>query len=843
MFTTYTIQEVIDAIKPKEVYGKTEETKINHLLTDSRKVIFPSRTLFFAIRGKKLDGHAYVSELYEKGVRAFVASELPDEKPSDACFLLVENSIDAMQRLAAHHRNRFHYPVIGITGSNGKTIVKEWLFTLLQDDFRIVRSPKSYNSQIGVPLSVWMMNENNNLAIIEAGISEPGEMARLQKIIRPTVGIFTNIGEAHAAGFLNDLHKAREKFTLFPEVDLFIYCSDYPEINQVVADFTQIDRNHEDEQNGMRVYDWSMKSNRQARLQVELKERDENRSLLQFQVDGNLFNLEFPFVDMASIENAIHCVAFMLCHEYSHEEIQSRLKRLNKVAMRLELREAVNDCQLINDSYNSDLNSLRIALDFQQQQNQKSGKTLILSDILESGRSDIDLYQEVANLISEHGVDRFIAIGPAICKQKNQINHILDFEPEYFETTEQFISQIDLDSFSDELILLKGARKFRFERISRILEQKVHETVLEINLNAIAHNLKLYRNRLKPNVKIMAMVKAFSYGSGGGEIAHLLKYNRVDYLGVAYADEGVELRRAGVQLPIMVMNPEQHAFETMIQHRLEPELFSLTMLDKFIKALRLMAGDSLNMPFPIHLKLDTGMHRLGFEQKDLDRVLIMLEQADQVVVKSVFSHLSAAEAPEHDNFTQEQISTFKEMSQKLIAGLGYPVYRHILNSSGVMRHPDAQFDMVRLGIGLYGYDPTEELSSNLQQVSRLRSTVSQIKEVKKGETVGYSRMGVANEDMRIATIRVGYADGLDRRLSRRVGKMIINGKEATIVGNVCMDMCMVDITHIDGVEEGTQVIVFGPERPVHLLAEEIGTIPYEILTSISSRVKRVYFQE
>ncbi len=840
MAKAISISDIAEILDSGQMNLPNGEASVRYLLTDSRRLLFPNESLFFAIKGANLNGHDYLQELYDKGLRNFVVEDLHQaEGLKDANVIQVESSVDALQAIASNKRTSFDIPVIGITGSNGKTIVKEWLNTMLQADYKIVRSPKSYNSQIGVPLSVWMMNGKHNLALFEAGISEPGEMARLQKVIKPTVGIFTNIGEAHSEGFLNRQHKAKEKFTLFTEIELLIYCSDYAEINQAVADFVQID---EEKESQINVFDWSLNSNRGAKLQVEITKREGESCDLKISEDGQDYNLNLGFSDMASIENAMHCIALLRAWNFAPDEIQKRLHKLNRVAMRLELREAINDCQLINDSYNSDINSLRIALDFMEQQKDEK-KTLILSDILESGKNDIDLYLEVANMVKAHKIDRMICIGERISKQKIQIEHVLEIEPEFFPDTESFLQGVDLDSFQKEIILIKGARKFRFERISRLLEKKVHETVLEVNLNALTHNLNLYRNRLDKGVKVMAMVKAFSYGSGAAEIARVLEFNRVDYLAVAYADEGVELRRAGIKVPILVLSPEQHTFEAMIQHKLEPEIFSLTMLDRFLKALRLMGGEALQSSFPIHLKIDTGMHRLGFVEEDLPHIMSRLENADNVFVKSILSHLSSADDPEHDDFTRHQIQQFRSLSDLIIDGLGYPVLRHILNSSGVIRFSEDQFDMVRLGIGLYGYDPTGIVSEDLEQVSRLRTTVSQVKHVKKGDTIGYGRMGKADRDLQIATVRIGYADGLDRRLSQGIGKMVVNGQKAPVIGNVCMDMCMIDVTDIGTVEEGDMVEVFGPEQPFEELAGQIGTIPYEVLTSISGRVKRVYFSE
>ncbi len=840
MKAEYKISEVVKAVGGKLLSKNKTESSIRELLTDSRKLHHPQHTLFFALKGQKLDGHHYIDELYKRGVRNFVVTKEQDiEKYTEANFVLVKEAVLALQKLAGFHRAKFKLPVIAISGSNGKTIVKEWLYQLLHEDYHIVRSPKSYNSQIGVPLSLWQINESHTLGIFEAGISEAGEMEKLEKIIKPTIGVLTNIGEAHNEGFLNVRHKTKEKLQLFPKTDVLIYCKDYPDINQSIGEINALARGGDEGENKIKVFTWSMQN--EADLQVKSVMQKNGHSFFSCLYHKKEFDFEIPFSDKASVENALHCVSVMLYLQKDFDVIKQRLSHLVGIKMRLEMKDAINNCSVINDSYNSDFGSLKIAIDFLRQQGQHPKKTVILSDILQSGRGEIDLYTEVATLLEQNKVDRLIGIGPALMRQKKlfEKNEKLQFSA--FESTEDLLKHLDGASFQNEVILLKGARKFRFEAISKFLERKGHETVLEINLNAIAHNLKVYQGLLKPETRIMAMVKAFSYGSGSFEIANVLQFNRCDYLAVAYADEGVDLRKNGVTLPIMVMNPEQRSFDAMIQHNLEPDIYSLHLFDKFDEVLVLMRNGD-DEPYKIHIELETGMNRLGFNEKELDELLERLKAHPQIQVASVFSHLAASEDEEYDDFTLQQIKRFESMSDKICAAFDYKILRHILNSHGITRHTKAQFDMVRLGIGLYGIDASEKVQKQLMNVQTLKTNISQIKQVKKGETVGYGRVGKVTRDKTIATVGIGYADGLSRKLSNGKGKMLVNGKAAPIIGNVCMDMTMLDITGIEA-QEGDEVIVFGSKPRIEDVAREAETIPYEILTGISARVKRVYFQE
>jgi alanine racemase len=799
---------------------------IRHLLIDSRRLSDPAKTLFFALVGERHDGHNFISELYERGVRAFVVSKPPTDNLPEAVFIEVDNTQAAMQNVAARWRAQFDYPVLGITGSNGKTIVKEWLFQLLDPDRLVVRSPKSYNSQVGVPLSVWEMDISHDIALIEAGISEPGEMIRLQKIIKPEIGLFTNLGTAHDEHFANQQQKAREKLDLFQSVETLIYCADHEILKAEIAEFPF---------DGTRFFTWSRRQ--KANLQIGKVEVRNQSTDLQAVYANDFIRISIPFTDEASIENAIHCWSAMLHLGYSNDEIAPRMTELIQVAMRLELKQGINDCSVINDSYNSDLQSIRIALDFLNQQQQHPVRTVIISDILQSGRTDDELYDEVAKMLLDSKVDRLIGIGGSISAMAEKFNPNSTF----YLNTESFLDKYDPELFHNETILLKGARTFGFEAISRLLQQKTHQTVLEIELGAMVHNLNFFRSKLESGTKIMAMVKAFSYGSGTFEIANMLQYHRVDYLAVAFVDEGVELRKAGISVPIMVMNPEEQSYDVMIRYRLEPEVYSQRVLTLLQAAIQRQKG-ALTEPLPIHIKLNTGMNRLGFSENDLSELIMRLKNNPLVQVASVFSHLASSESMMQDGFTHSQIDAFTKMHRTIQSQFTHPINRHILNSSGILRFPEAQFEMVRLGIGLYGVCSEPRFKENLLPVSSLKSHISQIHHLKPGDTVGYGRLEKVTTNLTTATIPVGYADGLGREHGNRVGKMMVNEMAAPIIGNVCMDMCMIDITGI-AAEEGEEVIVFGTGYSLEEFAVNADKITYEVLTGISTRVKRVYYQE
>ncbi|MCW3093170.1 MAG: UDP-N-acetylmuramoyl-tripeptide--D-alanyl-D-alanine ligase [Ferruginibacter sp.] len=834
----YSILQIEKIVAGKFLMNDDSAAMVEHLLLDSRKLLFPAASLFFALNGPRRNGNSFIVELYNKGVRNFVVDESLNLSATTSCvgsnFLQVKDVQLALHSIVAWHRSQFNIPVLGITGSNGKTIVKEWLYQLLQEDYNIVRSPKSYNSQIGVPLSVWQMNETHELAIFEAGISQPDEMQRLEKMIQPTIGIFTNIGDAHSEGFLNIRQKVNEKLKLFIHSGVLIYGADYPDVNAGVNTFANNARSGED----FKLFSWSSKG--AATVQIISVEKQTDRTTItakdQRSTGAGLISITIPFTDDAAIQNAITCWCVLLDLQIDASTISKRMLQLRTVEMRLELKQGINNCSVINDSYSADINSLTIALDFLAQQQQHPRRTLILSDILQSGKSSPELYHEVGMILQQKNINRFIGIGPEIFKYQGAFKNIA--ECLFFSSIAEFTQQFYALHFYNETILLKGARIFEFEQISHLLEEKVHQTVLEINLNAITHNLKEYQQLLAPKVKMMAMVKAFSYGTGVFEIANLLQFHKVDYLAVAYADEGVELRRAGITLPILVLNPETATFDVLVQHNLEPEIYSFNILSSFQQYL-LRSGMN---NYPVHIKLDTGMHRLGFEAKDMAALSSLLNQTAMFKVQSAFSHLAASDLPEHDAFTRSQAEEFLRGCKILQNSLGYVFIKHIANTSSIHRHPDLQLDMVRLGIGLYGVDHDPVIQERLTNVSTLKTTISQIKQVTAGQSVGYSRKGTVDKDSVIATVRIGYADGYPRILSNGRGKMMVKGHLVPVIGNICMDMTMLDITGTD-ILEGDEVIVFGESLPVNDLAGWANTIPYEILTGISQRVKRVYYEE
>lgn len=802
----------------------TTPAHVDWILTDSRSLCFPEETLFFALKTKRNDGHKYIYDLYTRGVRNFVVSNLPEnaEEYKDTNFLVLDRPLKGLQKLATHHREQFQVPVVGITGSNGKTIVKEWLYQLLSPERVITRSPRSYNSQIGVPLSIWLMNEHTELGIFEAGISEMGEMEALKPIIQPTIGILTNIGGAHQENFSSVVDKCMEKLLLFKDCDVVIYDGDNEVISNCVTKslFTA------------REIAWSRKDNERP-LFIEKILKEETHTTICYRYIGLPSSYTIPFIDDASIENSIHCLAVALYMMLPPERIAERMAKLEPVAMRLEVKEGKNGCTLINDSYNSDLASLDIALDFMQRRSEDKmrKRTLILSDILETGQTSKLLYRQVADLIHSRGVDKLIGVGEDIASSSSRF----ELEKYFFRSTAELLNSGLLNQLHDEIVLIKGSRAFQFDKITDLLELKVHETTLEINLNALVDNLNYYRNKLKPDTKIVCMVKASAYGAGSYEIAKTLEDQRVNYLAVAVADEGSELRKAGITSSIIIMNPEQTAFKTLFDYKLEPEVYSFHLLEELIKA----AEREGITNFPIHIKIDTGMHRLGFAPAEIPRLVERLHKQTSVIPRSVFSHLVGSDTERLDAFTRRQIEVFEAAAAQLQEGFSFKIIRHICNTAGIQRYPGAQFEMVRLGIGLYGVDPfTNEM---LHNISTLRSTILQIHDVPKEETVGYGRKGILERDSRIAAVPIGYADGLNRHLGNGRGYCLVNGKKAPYVGNICMDVCMIDVTDID-CREGDKVIIFGDDLPVTVLSDLLDTIPYEVLTSVSNRVKRVYFQ-
>ncbi|WP_396168692.1 bifunctional UDP-N-acetylmuramoyl-tripeptide:D-alanyl-D-alanine ligase/alanine racemase [Flavobacterium sp.] len=811
--STHNIEKILQIQSTEEGFNGT----IDNVSIDSRSLQNNEKTLFFALVGPNNDAHIYISSLIDKGVQNFVVTYIPDGLSNKAAFFVVENTLDSLQQFAAYHRNLFKFPVIGLTGSNGKTIVKEWLNFLLSPDFNIIRSPKSYNSQVGVPLSVIATNEMHNLGIFEAGISKMNEMEKLETIIRPTIGILTNIGSAHDEGFDNLEQKIKEKLKLFKHSKLLIY-----QKNKIVDLFIAPK---------LKSFSWSF-SDESADVFV-VKKVIEDKTILQIRYERDNFDVQIPFQDEASIENAISCLMVFLSFNYDPETIQNRMKWLYPVEMRLKVKNGINNCTVIDDSYSSDFQSLKIALDFLESQTQFKNKTIILSDIFQSGLPNEALYSKVSQLITSHKIDKVIGIGETISAFKNKFDNCV-----VFKNTADFFECFNTLNFNNEAILIKGARHFQFEEIVAALEEKKHETALEINLNAISHNLSFYKSKLKPTTKMMVMVKAFGYGSGGFEIAKLLEHHKVDYLGVAFADEGISLKNAGITLPIMVLNPETTSFSAIIQYKLEPEIYSLKGLNAFLK----IAEQRNLKQFPIHIKLDTGMHRLGFEEENIDELISVLKDNSFVSVKSILSHMATSDAFEFREFAHSQIDLFEKLSAKLMIALQISPIRHILNTSGITNFPQAQYDMVRLGIGLYGVSNDAEEQKYLENVGTLKSIISQIRTIQAGESVGYGRRFVANKPTKIATIPIGYADGISRHWGNGVGFVTISSQKATIVGSICMDMLMVDVTGI-GCKEGDSVVVFGLNPSVSMIAEQLQTIPYEILTSISQRVKRIFYRE
>jgi alanine racemase len=803
----------LEKITGGKIVSLYNNAAITSLITDSRKAIAGEGAIFFAIRGEHHDGHNFLRQLYELGIRNFVVEYKTEGLLANDCNILqVPSSRSALQAIAAHHRTSIHVPVIGITGSNGKTIIKEWLYQLLSDDYKIAKNPGSYNSQLGVPLSVWQLQSHHQLGIFEAGISRPGEMANLENIIKPTIGIFTTLGSAHDEGFTNRKEKAIEKIKLFQKSEVIIYCKDHTLIDEALSP-TSIPR-----------LSWGCSPDADIYIKLE----KENYYTIHFK--DLFFTLTLPFSDPASIENCFHCVVLMLYLQYDAAKIQEKIKALRSIPMRLELKEGINQCQLIDDTYNNDLAGLQISLEFLSNQHQKKEKRLILSDILESGLPNETLVEKIAALVSKHHIQHFIGIGPVLSRYKAHFSKAY-----FYPSTDEFLSHFNWNELQHEAILIKGARTFQFEKIVNKIQRKVHGTIMEIDLGAVVHNLNFFRAKLKPSTKIMVMVKAFGYGSGTTEIANILDYHKVDYLGVAYADEGIELRKNNIRLPIMVMNPSEESFEMMLNYNLEPEIYSFNILLHYLKFLN-------NRPGTIHIKLDTGMHRLGFEQKDIHELITILKENASLKIASIFSHLAGADEAKHDEFSNDQATLFIAMATMLTQSLAYKPLYHILNSPGILRLSHLQFDMVRLGIGLYGIDPTQEDVTTLKPVATLKTIISQVKKIKTGDTIGYGRRGRAERDLTLATIAIGYADGFNRAFSRGVGEVLVNGRSAKVIGNVCMDMTMIDITGIEA-KEGDEVIIFGKDLSIQSLAKKINTIPYEILTNTSERVKRVFVAE
>ena len=796
-----------------------DDALINWLLIDSRSLCFPAETLFFAIRTNRNDGHRYIGELHKRGVRNFVVSTLPST-PSQypgSNFLLVHDTLQALQTLAAYHRQQFDIPVVAITGSNGKTTVKEWLYQLLSPDFNVCRSPRSYNSQVGVPLSLWLLNQHNDIAIIEAGISNPGEMDNLNRMIRPTVSVITNIGEAHQENFFTREGKCDEKLKLFKDCETAV-------INLQDEFICKVARQEVKD----KVKCWPM---------VRSVEKHGSSATITYTLDGHQGQYTIPFIDNAAIENSVVCLATCasLGKRVDLDTICQRMSALEPVAMRLEVKDGINGCTLINDTYNSDIHSLDIALDFMSRRpdTQAGRRTLILSDILQSGEAPRSLYAKVAHMAESRGIDKLIGVGDEIMSCAGYFK----MESYFFHTTEELIASEVFTQLADEFILIKGARQYHFDRLSDLLTLKVHQTILEVNLNALIDNLHYYRSFLQPETKMVCMVKASAYGIGALETSKTLQDQGVDYLAVAVADEGADLRRGGITANIMVMNPEMTSFKMLFDYRLEPEVYSFQLLEALIYA----AEKEGITNFPIHIKLDTGMHRLGFNpDTDIERLTNRLSRQSALVPCSVFSHFAGSDEDKFDDFSRQQFALFERASNQLQAAYSHKILRHICNSAGIEHFPKYQLDMVRLGLGLYGINPRN--NSVINNVATLKTTILQIRDVPAGDTVGYSRRGRLERDSRIAAIPIGYADGLNRHLGNGHCHCLVSGKPAPYVGNICMDVCMIDVTGIE-CSEGDMVTIFGDDLPVTSLSDATGTIPYEILTGISTRVQRIYVQE
>ena len=824
----YTIEKITTLIGARRI--GTADAKIGWLLTDSRSLCFPEETLFFALKSARNDGHRYIEDLYRRGVRNFVVESnskfsVLNSQLKDANFLVVPSPLAALQRLAERHRDEFDCPIVGITGSNGKTMVKEWLYQLLSPQMTVTRSPKSYNSQIGVPLSIWLLSDQTQVGLFEAGISEPGEMDALHDIIQPTIGVLTSLGTAHQENFRSLEEKCMEKLQLFKGAKIIAYNSDDDIVSHCIRR-----SGYQGEKIG-----WS-RENISAPLYIERVTSQASSTSVSYIYKGSRGCYQLPFFDEASLQCSFACAAIALCLGVAPDQLADRMVALEPVAMRLEVKEGQRGCTLINDSYNSDINSLGIALDFMSRRvNDQRSRTLILSDIFQSGMPPTELYREVSSLCQKRDINKLIGIGPNITSQRA----VFSVGEEYFfATTDDFLHSDVFRNLHDEVVLIKGARPFGFDRITERLEQKVHETILEVNLNALVDNLNYYRSFMKPETKLVCMVKADAYGAGAVEVAKTLQDHRVDYLAVAVADEGVTLRRNGITQNIMIMNPEMTAFKTMFDYDLEPEVYSFRLMDALIQA----AEKQGITGWPVHIKLDTGMHRLGFDpKKDIDELIHRLQHQNAIIPRSVFSHFVGSDSVDFDRFSAEQFSKFDEASAKLQAAFSHKILRHICNSAGIVHFPERHLDMCRLGLGLYGYDPMGA-DAPLRPVSTLKTTILQLRRVPQNETVGYSRKGILKRDSLIAAIPIGYADGLSRHLGRGAGYCLVNGQKAPYVGNICMDVAMIDVTDIP-CHEGDSVEIFGDHLPVDVLSSVLDTIPYEVLTAVSGRVKKVYFQD
>ena len=824
----YTVEQIKEILKADGRLA-TPDSKVTRLLTDSRSLSFPEETLFFAIQTKHGNGHNYIKALYNKGVRNFVVNDATAFGDiTDANFIVTADSLAALQAIAVHHRSQFEIPVVGITGSDGKTIVKEWLYQLTAGNYNVTRSPRSYNSQIGVPLSVWMLNENSTLGIFEAGISQCHEMSNLQHIIKPTIGIITNISGAHQENFKSLQQKCSEKLQLLSGCDIIIYNADDEILSDCIAHSMLPSRE----------IAWS-RTDSERPLYIESVTQEDESTLVKYRYLTIEGSYRIPFVDNASIEDSINCLAAALYLMVPPETIAERMAQLEPIAMRLEVKEGKNGCMIINDSYNSDTASLDIALDFMERRCKTMPglkRTLILADIKQTGESAHSLYRNVIECIKEHHIEKFIGIGSDIQSQAQMFCNA-GMECHFFADTKELLASPIIKKLQNECVLVKGSRSFHFEDVTEVLEKKVHQTILEVNLNALRDNLNYYRNNLGTGTKTVCMVKASAYGAGALEVGRTLQECNVDYLAVAVADEGAELRKDGITTGIIVMNPEPSSFGTLFDNKLEPEVYGFGMLRSLIEAARREGITD----YPVHIKVDTGMHRLGFLPDEIPALIEILKQQDALTPRSIFSHFAGSDSPLFDEFSKQQHTLFNTAADTLQQAFAHKILRHICNSAGAERFDGAREDMVRLGIGLYGISPIEE-NPNLRPISTLKTIILQIRDVPADETVGYSRKGTLKRDSRIAALPIGYADGLNRRLGNGNGYCIVNGKRAPYIGNICMDVCMIDVTDIE-CKEGDIVEIFGPQLPVTTIADWLETIPYEVLTSVSERIKRVYYSD
>ena len=820
MIQSLTAHQICELVEG-EMVSHANSGLVSWISIDSRNILEPSKTLFVALKGAKFDGHDFIKTLNEEGVKFFLLQKgyhISASLAANSTFITVDNPHRALQQIAAYERSLFTGPLVGITGSNGKTIVKEWLGQVLGQQYAVAKSPKSYNSQVGVPLSVFGIEQNHQVAIMEAGISRPGEMVKLEAILKPEIGIFTNIGTAHEEGFESQDQKLAEKALLFENSKFIIYRKEHTKIHEYLSSKFEKEK----------LISWSDTAGSDYTLSVK-KESDRSKILLM-KPDLSVFTFSVPFSDQASLENIRHVMVAALSLGLNASLIQEGLNHLKAVEMRLTLKPGINDCLIIDDTYNNDLAGLRLAMDFMAAQRPKRRKVIILSDMLQVGNTEI-VYTEVGELLNFHQIDFLIGVGENIkLFTKNYQGKSV-----FFPNTEALMSHISKEDFENDLILVTGARKFGFEVVVNRLQQRIHGTTLEINLNALTHNYNFYKTQIFPSTKVMVMVKAFAYGGGAAEIANHLQQLRADYLAVAYTDEGVALREEGIRLPIMVLNPVQESFIHLEKFDLEPVVYSTEFLQQLGKFCQ-----NRNIRMKIHLDMDTGMHRLGFEEEHIPELISLIKSYPQLIIESIYTHLVGADEEIHRDFSLEQLRSFLSMCDTIGASLSYKPLRHALNSAGIIQFPEYQMDMVRLGIGLYGVEVSGKFESHLKSISTLKTTISQIKSVPKGHSIGYSRKGIMEEDGKIATIALGYADGYDRRFSNGKGFVLIHGKKAPVIGNVCMDMTMVNITGIEA-NEGDEVIIYGPGISLKELSERIGTIPYELLTNISSRVKRVYY--